>query len=208
MSTGVIVILAVVVVLVVVLALGYAVFRMGSAGEAWSPGLRRRFGPEYKRALAQHGGDRKAAEADLRERLRRHRSLRADPLPAGSRMRYEAAWARIQEQFVESPAEAVAEADQLLGRLARDRGFPADEIDTQFEALSVHHPRGLQHYRKLHEAAARPGPAEPGRTERLRQALLAGRGFFKELAGRPAATERRSRPKVPSLAGFRRGSAS
>ncbi|MFF3762680.1 hypothetical protein ACFYYR_01075 [Streptomyces sp. NPDC001922] len=195
MSTGAIIILAVAAAVIVALLLAKPVLQSSGSG------LRRRFGPEYDRAVARHDGDTKAAHKELSERLRRHGDLRVQPLAEADREQYVARWAGIQEQFVDSPAAAVTEADRLLGRLIRDRGFPADAYDEQVDALSVHHAEQVGGYRRIHAAArhvtdgrtetagrttepAGPATATGGRpteTEELREALVGARALFEQL---------------------------
>ncbi|GAA2387988.1 hypothetical protein GCM10010420_08930 [Streptomyces glaucosporus] len=179
MSTGLIITLIVVAVVVIALALYLARARKGPHS------LRRRFGPEYERTVAQHGGDVRAAEQELQERLRRHGNLRPQPLTPRERESYAAQWAAVQERFVDSPAEAVAEADRLLGRLAEARGFPGDGYDEQVAALSVHHPERVQGYREMHAVAVlgREGQAD---TERLREALVHARALYEDLVAQTA----------------------
>jgi hypothetical protein len=185
MTAGII-IAVVAVVIVVLLAGGLAsgLFRPGGTGSAG--GLRHRFGPEYDRTVARHGGDERAAREDLRERLKRHADLKARPLSAEQCEQYVARWTVIQERFVDSPAQAVSEADVLLARVLDDRGFHDED------ALSVHHPRHMQGYREMRAAA---GAQTPPSTEELRAVLVQGRALFDDLieAGpqdRAARTER------------------
>ncbi|UNO42311.1 hypothetical protein [Streptomyces sp. MST-110588] len=117
--------------------------------------LRRHFGPEYERAVAVHDGDVQAAEKELDARLRRHGDLRPLPLTTDARRQYSAQWDIVQERFVDEPSAAVIEADLLIGRLARDRGYPADAYDEQVDALSVHHAHTVDGYRRVHEVAGR-----------------------------------------------------
>ncbi|WP_128381018.1 hypothetical protein [Streptomyces cavernae] len=186
MSTGVIILLIVIVAVVVGGALALAVRNRGPAG---GHTLKRRFGPEYDRTLARHDGDAKAAERDLSERVKRHGSLRERPLEPAEREQYETRWAVIQERFVDSPREAVAEADRLLGEVAAARGFPdGGRYDEQLEALSVHHAHHVHGYRRVHRAVhtptaadGRPGADTTGGTEELREALVEARGLFDAL---------------------------
>ncbi|MFD7504707.1 hypothetical protein [Streptomyces sp. NPDC059850] len=181
MSTGaIIIVVAAAVVLATVLAAGIVRARGGGRKNA----LRRHFGPEYDLNVAEHAGDTKAAERELGDRLRRYRDLKTEPLPGELRERYLAEWVGTQEQFIESPEHAVAGADQLLARLARDRGYPSDRYEEQVAALSVHHADCVQGYRQLHVAAAR---AREGRadTEELREAVVHARPFFEELVKPP-----------------------
>ncbi|WP_301540162.1 hypothetical protein [Streptomyces sp. CNQ-509] len=150
-------------------------------------GLRRRFGPEYDRTVERHDGDRKAAEKELARRVRAYGKLRTVRLDPAARGRYDAEWSLIQQHFVDSPVRAAAEADALIARLAGELGYPAEEYDERVSALSVHYPRHIGDYRRLHRLAQR----EPGRaggeppTEEARTALLRTRELYTELAGRP-----------------------
>ncbi|MBL1100193.1 hypothetical protein [Streptomyces coffeae] len=181
MSTGAIIIVVVVAV-VVAAALAVRVVR-GGAGRRERV-LRRHFGPEYELSVAEHAGDAPAAHRELEERLARYRELRTGPLSGELRERYVAEWAGAQELFIESPERAVATGDQLLARLARDRGYPSDSYAEQAAALSVHHARCVQGYRQIHNAAARAreGLAD---TEELREAVVHARPFFEELVKPP-----------------------
>ncbi|MDT0447215.1 hypothetical protein [Streptomyces johnsoniae] len=185
-----IIILAAVAVAVVVLLLALPTVGPGNGS------LQRRFGPEYERAVTRHDGDVKAARKDLSERVRRHGRLRVRALSAGEREQYELKWARVQERFVDSPVSAAAEADHLLTQLVHDRGFPSDAYDDQVAALSVHHPRQVESYRRLHALAARADAGGTG-TEEMREALLRGRDLFRELvaAGPQDSAEHRAGPR-------------
>ncbi|MFC8194124.1 hypothetical protein ACFUTV_01905 [Streptomyces sp. NPDC057298] len=174
-----IVIIAVIVIAAVVLFLvGRARIRAGGGRE-----LKHRFGPEYDRAVADHDGDTKAAEQELGERVTQHGSLNEQPLTPEARAQYRAQWADIQEQFIDSPQRAVTEADALLARLARDRGFPdGEQFEEQLAALSVHHADHVHGYRSMH-TAARGGSG----TEEIREALVDARSLFEALiAEQPA----------------------
>ncbi len=117
-----IVIIAVIVIAAVIL---FAVGR-GRIRDGEGRGLKHRFGPEYDRAVADHDGDTKAAERELGERVEQHGTLTQQPLSPEARTQYAAQWAAVQEQFVDSPQQAVTEADALLARVATDRGFPGE----------------------------------------------------------------------------------
>ncbi|WP_369171229.1 hypothetical protein AB5J49_26535 [Streptomyces sp. R28] len=160
----------------------------GRARDGGGQGLKRRFGPEYARAVACHDGDTKAAEQELGARVKEHGSLTEQALSPTARERHMTRWAAIQEQFVESPQQAVTEADALLARLARDRGFPdGEQFDDQIAALSVHHPHYVQGYRSMHTAAR--GQSS---TEEMRKAMIEARSLFEALVTeQPAAPDRR-----------------
>ncbi|CAL9586513.1 hypothetical protein SUDANB145_05137 [Streptomyces sp. enrichment culture] len=181
MSTGVIIALIVLVAAVLIVA---AVLTLRARGSRHGGSLKRRFGPEYDRTVARHDGDTKAAERELAERVERHGSLRAKPLEPAERDRFEARWTAAQERFVDSPREAVAEADRLLSELAGARGFPdGGRYEEQLAALSVHHAHHVDGYRRVHHAA-NGGQADDGTgagTERLREAMVEARALFERL---------------------------
>ncbi|KUN87135.1 hypothetical protein [Streptomyces griseoruber] len=151
MSTGVIIALIVAAAAVVAVA---AVLSVRARGAHGGRGLKQRFGPEYDRAVARHDGDVKAAERELGGLVERHGGLRERPLEAAERERFETRWTAAQERFVDSPAEAVAEADRLLAEVAGARGFPdGTRYEDQLAALTVHHADHVHGYRRVHRAA-------------------------------------------------------
>ena len=143
--------------------------------------LRSRFGPEYDRVVAEQDS-RGAAERELRERERRHAELELTPLSPQDRARYAAAWEELQVRFVDSPAETVGDADELVSQLIADRGYPTGEFTEQVAHLSVEHARTLTHYREAHEIRLRNERGEAG-TEDLRQAVVHYRALFADLLG-------------------------
>ncbi|MFE3030774.1 hypothetical protein ACFXKY_03915 [Streptomyces canus] len=196
MSTGLIIALIVIVAAVLVVA---AVLTLRGRGSQHGRGLKRRFGPEYDRAVARHDGDEKAAERELAERVERHGSLREQPLEPAERQRYEDRWTAAQERFVDSPREAVAEADQLLAELAKARGFPdGGHYEEQFDALSVHHAHHVHGYRRVHVVAS--APAGDGRTdtEDMRAAMVEARALFEDLVGPARSREESGRSRRQS----------
>jgi hypothetical protein len=182
MSTGWIIALIVIVAAAVLVA---AALTLRSGGARRGPGLKRRFGPEYDRAVARHDGDTQAAERELAQRLERHGDLRQKALDPAERERFEARWTAAQERFVDSPREAVAEADRLLAELAGARGFPdGGQYEEQLAALSVHHAHHVDGYRRVHRAAH--GGVDGGTgTEDMREAMVEARALFEDLV-RPA----------------------
>lgn len=182
--------LTVVITAVIVIVLAILLYTgRGRARGSGGQGLKRRFGPEYARTVADHDGDTRAAEQELGARVKEHGSLTEQPLSPAARERYVTRWAAVQEQFVASPQQAVTEADALLARLARDRGFPDGEpFEEQIAALSVHHAHYVQGYRSMHAAAR----GQSG-TEEMREAMVEARSLFEALV-----TEQPADPPRPS----------
>ncbi|MBL1080970.1 hypothetical protein JK359_03105 [Streptomyces actinomycinicus] len=204
MSTGLIILLIVIAAVVVA---GAATLILRSRAGHGGSALKRRFGPEYERAVALHDGDTKAAERELSERVERHGDLRERPLDAAQREQYADRWTAVQEHFVDSPRQAVAEADRLLGELAALRGYPdGGRYEEQLAALSVHHAEHVEGYRQVHRVAragAGSGMSEDGPgTEEMRSALLGARALFDDLtsaeSGRHRAAHGTGRPETPA----------
>ena len=165
----------------------------GRARGSGGRGLKRQFGPEYECAVARQNGDVRAAERELAERVQRHGALREQPLSPEARERYVAQWAAVQEQFVDSPQKAAIEADALLARLVRDRGFPdGEQFEEQLAALSVHHAYFVEGYRSLHAAAR-----DQSGTEEMREAMVEARSLFESLVAEQQVDPNRRRPPSP-----------
>lgn len=182
-----------IIIIVVVAVAAIAAFFLLRGRLAGGRGLRSRFGPEYDRAVARHGGDTEAAERELGDRVKRHGHLDERPLTEEARARYAARWASAQDLFVESPERALTEADALLADLSRERGFPDGEnFEDRTDALSVHHAAHVDGYRRVH--TSRHGDAS---TEERREALIEGRKLFDALlADGPSGREHGNRNLV------------
>lgn len=153
-----------------------------------------RFGPEYERMVAKTE-DRTEAEHELERRERRIEQLDIRPLDPDERLRFGEEWKRVQARFVDEPAAAVEEADELIRTVMQARGYPIGDFEQRAEDLSVDHPDVVQNYRAGHELAkrSREGTAS---TEDLRQAMKHHEALFDELLGeasRPAASARGAR---------------
>jgi hypothetical protein len=183
-ATQIVVTLIVVLVVLAAAGAGWMLYRR------WS--LRHRFGPEYDRLVAERDG-RSAAERELRERERRHAELERRPLSPESRARFAAEWEEIQIRFVESPIEAVNAAENLVGRMATERGYPAGDFEEQASYLSVEHARPLEHYRRAHAMRDAVDRGESD-TEQLREALVDYREMVTDLLGSEAVPTPRQHP--------------
>lgn len=181
-GTATIIVIGVVVVLAVVaLAL---LFTVGMR-QRRSHGLRERFGPEYDRVVSDVG-DREQAERTLEERVERRRSLPIRDLDPAARDRYVEEWRAVQGRFVDDPHAALAEAEELIGRVMRDRGYPTEEFEQQVADVSVDHAAAVPGFRDAHELAS-SGDAEAG-TDRLREAMVRYRDLFEGLVGEQVTT--------------------
>ncbi|WP_367323494.1 hypothetical protein [Streptomyces sp. HUAS ZL42] len=199
MSTGVII--ALIVIVAVVVAVAAVLTLRAQRGAGGTRGLKRRFGPEYDRTVARHDGDTKAAERELTTLVERHGGLRERPLEPAERERFEARWTAAQERFVDSPKEAVEEADRLLAELAGARGFPdGGHYEEQLAALTVHHAPHVGGYRHVHRVAhARVNGADDDRgpgTEDMRAAMVEARALFDDLVRPVREDTGRTRPRT------------
>src|SRR5439155_6404839 len=130
--------------------------------------LQEQFGPEYNRVL-DDSESRREAEGELTERERRREELDIRPLPSVARRRYLAAWQTAQARFVDTPEDAVREADRLVTDVMQRRGYPMRDFDRRAADISVDHPHVVQNYRSAHAISVRIGEGEAG-TEDLRKA--------------------------------------
>lgn len=56
---------------------------------------------------------------------------------------------------MDRPEGSVAEADALVSRLMRERGYPTEGYDRRLRDLSVEHGSTLDHYRAAHDVKVR-----------------------------------------------------
>lgn len=141
--------------------------------------LREEFGPEYERMAAEEGKKRKA-DTELRDREKRREELDIRPLPPGARERYLDEWHDAQARFVDSPSLALQEADELVIRVMRERGYPMEDFEQRAADVSVDHPEVVQNYRSAHEIQVADQRGETS-TEDRRQAMVQYRALFEDL---------------------------
>ena len=171
------VIIAVVVVIILVLVYSAWQKRRRTA-------LQSKFGPEYGRALNE-SDNRRQAEKELLERQKRHESLDLKELDPATRERHMQSWSQTQARFVDAPAEAVRDADRLVGQVMTDRGYPMDNFEQRSADISVDHPDVVENYRAAH-AISLASDHEQATTEDLRQAMVHYRSLFETLLGTAA----------------------
>jgi len=167
-------------VVIVVLVVVVAIVLYERTRKNTTLGLKNRFGPEYDRAVKQHGSERKA-EAKLADRETRVDLLKIRDLDMVERERYLTEWQTVQSRFVDYPKGAVTEADELVSSLMQARGYPVADFDQRAADVSVDHPRVVENYRSAHAIALRLGRGEAN-TEELRTAMIHYRSLFDELA--------------------------
>lgn len=175
------VLIAIIVVLAIIVIAAIVISRR----QHRSTHLKQHFGPEYERAVEQHGNAAKA-EAALAEREERVHKLTIRELPASERAAYADEWAAVQRRFVDDPSMAVNEADRLVNRVMTTRGYPMGDFDQRAEDISVNYPTVVQNYRSAREIAVRHSTGRAS-TEDLRQAMVYYRSLFDELLGTTAA---------------------
>jgi FtsZ-interacting cell division protein ZipA len=175
MSTVIITVIAVAAVVVVAL-LVYAAWR-----KRRTESLRNQFGPEYERTV--EGADkRRDAERDLRDRAKRREELEIRDLTPAAAQRYQQQWLTVQQQFVDTPAQSVHDAQDLVTTVMRERGYPTDSEDDREAMLSVDHSDVMSNYRSATEIDQQ-GQAGTATTEDLRQAMQHYRSLFDRLLG-------------------------
>lgn len=174
MDTGQIIMLTIVVVAVLA-----CVFAAWTAMRRQS--LRRRFGPEYDRVVAEHD-TRTEAERELRDRERRHSELELRELTPQDHSRFVVRWHALQSHFIDAPADAVGEADELVSDLIAARGYPTGDDGEQLAQLSVDHAATLESYREA-KAIAEKNRNGDASTEELRVAVVRYRELVANLLG-------------------------
>jgi len=163
-------------VFVAVVVLGIVI---GALGTRRSRSLQDRFGPEYDRTVDKTGG-RREAEHELREREKRYEELELRPLSQAAREHYLQQWQATQSRFVDDPAGAVAEADDLVQQVMRDRGYPVEDFEQRAADISVEHPDLVEKYRTAN-GIARASERGEASTDDLRHSVRHYRALFVEL---------------------------
>lgn len=179
MSTVTIAVIAAAVIVAAVLVIGVTAVRRRHR-------LQQRFGAEYDRLASEHDSKRKA-ESELAGRERRVHGLDIQPLTDSARARYALQWAAIQEQFVDTPENAVASSHVLVVAVMSELGYPVEDPDQMLADLSVEHATTLDHYRAAEETS-RSAAAGTASTEDLRLAMIDYRALFRDLVGETAGT--------------------
>ena len=143
-------------------------------GTRRSKRLHKGFGPEYDRTVERHsdprpqGGSAGAPQSTARLDIR--------PLEPQARDAYAERWAQAQRRTRRSP-DAVAEADESVGEVMRERGYPVDDFGERPADLSVDHQKTVERCREAH-AISMASAARHADTEDLRSAMVHYRALF------------------------------
>lgn len=140
------------------------------AGQLRSMMLKRRFGPEYDRVLEAEG-DKRKAEAALRERAKRRGALDIKDVSPDVRDRYTAQLRDAQWGFVDDPVQAVGEAGALVQEVMHVRGYPVDGLEARMEMLTVDYPGLAERYRWAYGVQYRGQEAGETSLDDLRRAF-------------------------------------
>jgi len=176
MSGTALTIVIIVAVLIVIAAIALAVIQSRRRRA-----LKDRFGPEYDRTIDVTDSKR-GAHRELRERAAQRDQLEIRDLSPAAASRYQQQWTMVQQQFVDTPAEAVREAQGLVTTVMSERGYPTDSSDERESMLSVDHSDIVHRYRTATEIERR-SQAGKATTEDLRQAMQHYRALFDNLLG-------------------------
>jgi len=157
----------------------------------WSMSRRRRtdrlrggFGPEYEREVNRLGKGK--GESELQQRRARVEQLQIRELSREQASGFASDWDAVQSHFVDDPGQAVSQADELVGRVMGERGYPMGEFDQRVADISVDHPDVASNYRAAHDIARRNADGS-ATTEDLRQAMVHYRSLFQDLLPAAAA---------------------
>jgi hypothetical protein len=183
--------IAAAVVVVALLAIGLTVARRRRR-------LRQRFGPEYDRLVSESASKLKA-ESELSGRERRVDGLDIQPLTESARAGYALQWASIQEQFVDTPEDAVASSQLLVVAARTELGYPAEDPAQVLADLSVEHAATLGHFRAA-EQTSRSAAVGTASTEDLRLAMIDYWALFRDLIGVAAGAGNGSSATEPASA--------
>jgi hypothetical protein len=186
----------IVIILVVIVVAALAIASFGPMARRRR--LREQFGPEYDRVVTEQQS-RRLGEAELSSRQRRVEKFQLQELSDDAWARYSAQWAQVQERFVDGPPEAVAEAQELVESVMRERGYPVANYDQTLADLSVDHARVLDRFRSAH-AISEKATSGQASTEELRTAMLYYRELFEQLLARESVPGAAHPEMVPGAA--------
>ena len=144
--------------------------------------LKKRFGSEYQRAVAEEGVG--TGESHLAEIESEREKLMLNDLPPMTRDRYLDEWRQAEIRFVSDPRDAVRAAERIVERVLHERGYPDGDGQHLVSLVSVDHPDVAERYRHGHALIE---SAEAESTENLRKAMLDFRTVLEDVLSRSRA---------------------
>ncbi|MGX7828185.1 hypothetical protein ACTG9Q_24150 [Actinokineospora sp. 24-640] len=117
--------------------------------------------------------------------MRRKRStLELKPLQPQAKAQFAQRWALAQEQFVDRPGAALAEAERIVTDVMTERGYPATVDHDRREADLARGSSVGENYRAAHSVLARSTDHDGAvSTEDMREAMVRYRTLFQDLIG-------------------------
>jgi len=88
-----------------------------------------------------------------------------------TRRRYETELAALTARFSEAPVETLREAERLVGRILRDRGYPYLDPNLRPEAVAEHFPTIAEEYRTARTIVQRFDAGSTVPVDEMRDAL-------------------------------------
>ncbi len=155
--------------------------------------LKKKYGSEYDYTLDKLG-DRRTAEAELKEREKRIHQLELHDLDDNERNRYQTEWTEVQAEFVDDPNSSLEQASRLITEVMIARGFPVEDFEQRTADLSVLYPESAPIYRRAN-AVTTKNKDGAATTEDLRQAILDYRTLFTQLLGVARNAEQKQQPE-------------
>lgn len=167
------IVLAVLVVIAIGLIVTITTLRLRSRN------LKQKFGQEYDYTL-ERSGDRRTAEAELKEREKRVNDFNLRPLNESERDRYHEEWIEIQASFIDDPLGSTERANRAITEVMIARGFPVEDFEERSKDLSVLYPNYVPGYREANTILTK-SKDDGISTEDLRQAMVKFHSLFDEL---------------------------
>lgn len=96
---------------------------------------------------------------------------RLTPLAERTRSRYAGELAELMRRFGEAPVETLREAERLVGRILRDRGYPYLDPNMRPQAVAEHFPTIAEEYRTARTVMERFDSGGNVAAEEMREAL-------------------------------------
>jgi hypothetical protein len=117
------------------------------------------------------------------DRRNKRLQARSRPLNASDREKFLSQWKQCQALFVDDPPGAVEEANELLVRVMRTRGYSADNLSRRIADIEAAYPQHAERYRQASDILGARDRRSPVSTSSLRRVFLDYRELFYDLIG-------------------------